>query len=1435
MAEQFRSDPDKGIGQRGGSPRSGRWLWRAGAAGVLVCILAVLYWGAFGQDARPYPFYAPDLPAWFLEKMPHPGHGTMPVVPAGSLGGFVPRGLCANAEAACAGLEIADDGRALLRREGRIETLARVRHTRTTGYAFAVGSTGELWQLIQSGQLTWSRIKLSPLEAGYEKSGGVPQALALAGHTGEVYSAAFSPDGTRVVTASDDQTARLWDAATGKALATLEGHTAGVRSAAFSPDGTRVVTASDDQTARLWDAATGKALATLEGHTAGVRSAAFSPDGTRVVTASDDQTARLWDAATGKALATLEGHTDSVWSAAFSPDGTRVVTASFDHTARLWDAALGKAFATLAGHTEEVSSAAFSPDGTRVVTASFDHTARLWDAATGKALATLEGHTDAVSSAAFSPDGTRVVTASLDKTARLWDAATGKALATLAGHTATVSSAAFSPDGTRVVTASHDGNVRIWRVASMVAAAPIVTDVAVDAAQTLWVVGRHGYAAVGDTGDLQPVPSDTKDDLLAIASLSDGLAMAVGTSGTVVRFERGQTGGATGKVPASKQTQQQQAPQQAHPQPAIAHSLPIQEAHHQALRAVFFADEKHGWVAGDDGLLLYTEDGPGQHWKVLHEGGGYQLTDVYVQSGLGWAVGETPDGHRVVLASDKPAEAQSWRELPHYVAPWWFFLGVPGFVLAGFLNVWAWRLELPRPEASITGAGISDLPLTWRDPDARVLRPLARGLSRFLRNVNTEPPLTIAITGRWGSGKSSLMNLLQEDLRQFGARPVWFNAWHHREEEHLLVALFAAVRRHGPPGWWLDRGLAFRLRLLWLRSRTAFVNLFYLLLFAAIAAITVHWSLPWLGLPETEELLRRVAAWLDSDGELSNFVRDYGGAILSSGGLMLAGLWLRGKMVALPANPAKLVAAVARRASIGDFSDKLSFRDRFGEQFSEVCQALRTRTSPGLVILVDDLDRCPPEDTLKILEAVNYFVSAGPCIVILGMDRRQVEYCVGLGFEKLVEGLPEDELLYEDELVRDSEGRVEKIAKQRAFARHYLEKLVNVEVPVPARTGEQLDAMLIPPQPEPRDTRGEDRVAWWRRLVAAPGRRAEKPSAVGKEVNNTMAPTTDPPGWLYRLKFGLSTAAQVARVGVLAFVLAWLLVWSVEKVHEWPAPEVKRHSTETSTETPSAQSSNELPRNPAIASGPQPESKLARIPEPEVSFFSDIPSGRRWVWWSPTVLVLLVAVLWGVGTFMHRERRVVDDSPDFRKALAIVRPLLEEVNPTPRAIKRYQNRMRYLAERLRPQDYEPDAIDSFLHWLGGRLKRSIVPDAWFEDTLRTAISEPALILLGAIETFAPRAFEQPAEEALEWLDREADGDPRAQRRANVWRKVREDFRKIFPEAKYSRAWPSAEDVRAYKGFSQSGTRGDVARGAASTSSSRHPPRPGPVVVAHNPS
>jgi TIR domain/WD domain, G-beta repeat len=208
---------------------------------------------------------------------------------------------------------------------------------------------------------------------------GSGERAVLAGHTKSVTAVAFSQDGTRVMTGSEDNTARLWDAATGKAVATLAGHTGYIRAIEFSPDGMHVLTGSDDNTARLWDAATGKALATFAGHTAIVKAVAFSRDGTRVLTGSSDQTARLWDAASGSAVATLAGHMAPVSAVAFSPDGTRVLTGSFDNTARLWDAATGKPLAILTGHTGYVWAIAFSPDGTRVLTGSWDNTARLWD------------------------------------------------------------------------------------------------------------------------------------------------------------------------------------------------------------------------------------------------------------------------------------------------------------------------------------------------------------------------------------------------------------------------------------------------------------------------------------------------------------------------------------------------------------------------------------------------------------------------------------------------------------------------------------------------------------------------------------------------------------------------------------------------------------------------------------------------------------------------------------------------------------------------------------------------------------------------------------------------------------------------------------------------------------------------------------------------
>jgi WD40 repeat protein len=343
--------------------------------------------------------------------------------------------------------------------------------------------------------------------------------VELRGHTDEIGRAAFTPDGTRVVTASLDDTARVWDAATGEIQVSLEhdsdvylastplapdgryvltvaglaawiwdvdsGELAAklehpdeaiaVLDAAFSPDGSLVATAANDGKARIWElqppgsATLPTMRPELDNLTTAVRMVAFSPDGSLLAAANSDGSVGVWDVETGANLDFEQNHYDDVVTVAFSPDGGQILAVAektmtilqIEEVVDEESEPTVELYRYVEPSASWTNAAAWSPDGRQIVTAHQDGTARVFDVGTGQELMALRGHHNIVWTAAFSPDGDRIVTASEDGSARVWSVTSGADLV-LEGHSWPVTSADFSPDGRRVVTAGVDETAIVW-------------------------------------------------------------------------------------------------------------------------------------------------------------------------------------------------------------------------------------------------------------------------------------------------------------------------------------------------------------------------------------------------------------------------------------------------------------------------------------------------------------------------------------------------------------------------------------------------------------------------------------------------------------------------------------------------------------------------------------------------------------------------------------------------------------------------------------------------------------------------------------------------------------------------------------------------------------------------------------------------------------
>ncbi len=282
-------------------------------------------------------------------------------------------------------------------------------------------------------------------------------------------SVAYTRDGRRIVAGLADGRVGIWDAASGRQLATLPSFGV-INSAAVSPSGDRIVTAGNDGTAHVLDARTGRLLTTLRPKGgAALTSAVFSPDGKRIATGGADGIARTWDAAGAREIAhnSSERH-HVVMSAAFSPDGKRVVIASASAHVRIWDAATGAQIADTEDSTG-VITARFSPDGKRVVIGGGAADVSIWDPAKGETLQDIDTADDGGMNFGvdYSPDGRRFASANGDGVARVWDATTHKLVRSVGTpRTDSLAAVAFSPDGRTLATASAGGELHLWDAAS---------------------------------------------------------------------------------------------------------------------------------------------------------------------------------------------------------------------------------------------------------------------------------------------------------------------------------------------------------------------------------------------------------------------------------------------------------------------------------------------------------------------------------------------------------------------------------------------------------------------------------------------------------------------------------------------------------------------------------------------------------------------------------------------------------------------------------------------------------------------------------------------------------------------------------------------------------------------------------------------------------
>ncbi|EJD37373.1 tricorn protease domain 2-containing protein [Auricularia subglabra TFB-10046 SS5] len=399
----------------------------------------------------------------------------------------------------------------------------------------------------------------------------------MADHTDAVECLAYSPEGTRFASGSNDQTVRIWDASTGVAIgAPLLGHVRWIRSVTFSLDGTRLAPASVDGEIRVWDSATGENVGSVA---TGVRGGeiCLSPDGASIFATVGPRALGKWNVAAGRREFSISctGIREYFTALAVSPSGRRVAAGLNNGTIRMWDTTTGDLVGTvLTGQIRPVRPIMFSPDGRGMATGLEDGTTcswswrsdsdwdpstiRRWDPKSGSFVGLpMKGHTGRITALAYSPDGARIASGSEDLTVRLWDASTGNPIGEpLAGHEKSSRKIVFSPDGRYIASISSGDEVKVWDSTAGTHLATIPQycyTMCFSPDGSLWTLGSDGDPSTirrwdPRSGSFVGLPmKGHKGDVTALAYSPDGTRIASGSEDLTIRLWDASTGNPIGE------------------------------------------------------------------------------------------------------------------------------------------------------------------------------------------------------------------------------------------------------------------------------------------------------------------------------------------------------------------------------------------------------------------------------------------------------------------------------------------------------------------------------------------------------------------------------------------------------------------------------------------------------------------------------------------------------------------------------------------------------------------------------------------------------------------------------------------------------------------------------------------------------------------------